>query len=143
VQEIKTIKLTADIGSLGKLMSFVSEWSHDQNTAPERIIEFQLVMEEVFVNICKYAYAGNHGDVEINFFSQNGRAVMEIIDSGVPFDLTRQELPDITMDISERKIGGIGCLLIKNLMDEIVYRRENGKNILRLTGLLQKPIRCE
>jgi anti-sigma regulatory factor (Ser/Thr protein kinase) len=119
-------------------MSFISEWARDQGMARERVNEIQVVLEEVFVNVCKYAYAGRRGDIEVNCFSGSDSAVIEIIDSGVPFDITAQALPDITADITERKIGGLGWLLIKSLTDMIVYRREKGKNILRLTSLLQK-----
>ncbi len=137
MQKIKNIKLTADIENLESLMSFFSECARDQGIVPERINEIQVVLEEAFVNICKYAYAGGRGEVEVNYFSESESAVIEIIDSGVPFDITAQELPDITADIHERKIGGLGCLLIRKLMDMVVYRREGGKNILRFTSLLQ------
>jgi serine/threonine-protein kinase RsbW len=138
VQKTNYIKLSSEMENLGRLKSFVNEWTQGQAMAPERINEIQLVLEEVFVNICRYAYAGRRGDVEVNCFSESDSAVVEIIDSGRPFDITAQALPDISADIPERKIGGLGWLLIKSLMDMVVYRRENGKNILRLTSLLQK-----
>ncbi len=59
--------------------------------------------------------------------------VIEIIDSGVPFDITSLEDPVVTADISEREVGGLGGLLIRKLMNRAVYRREGNKNILRLT----------
>lgn len=126
------------MGNLGSLMSFVSECARDQGISPDRVNDIQVVLEESFVNICRYAYASGQGDIEVNFFSESDSIVIEIIDSGVPFDVTVQELPDITVDIHERKIGGLGCLLIRKLMDVVTYRREDGKNILRLTSLLQK-----
>jgi serine/threonine-protein kinase RsbW len=41
--------------------------------------------------------------------------------------------PDVTADVDERKIGGLGVFLIKKLKDEVRYRRENNRNILNLT----------
>jgi serine/threonine-protein kinase RsbW len=137
VRKMKSIKLTSDMENLGHLASFVSECARDQGMTPERAGELQVALEEAFVNICRYAYADGPGDVEVNFFSEGDNTVIEIIDSGTPFDITVQELPDITADIHERKIGGLGCLLIRKLMDRVVYRREDGKNILRFTGFLQ------
>jgi serine/threonine-protein kinase RsbW len=134
---MKNIKLASDLENLGSLISFVSEFACDQGMAPGRISEIQLVTEEAFVNICRYAYAGGRGEVDVNCSSEDGRFVVEIIDSGGPFDLTEQELPDIMADIHERRIGGLGCLLMRKLTDMVVYRREDGKNILRLTSLLQ------
>jgi serine/threonine-protein kinase RsbW len=123
--------------NLGRLVAFVSLCAHDQGMTPERAGELQVVLEEAFVNICRYAYGEGPGDVEVNCFSEGAESVIEVIDSGMPFDITAQELPDITADIHERKIGGMGCLLIRKLMDRVVYRREDGKNILRFTCLLR------
>jgi serine/threonine-protein kinase RsbW len=123
--------------NLGSLTSFISERVRDQGMTPERVGEIQVVLEEAFVNICRYAYAEGRGDVEVRCFSEGGNAVIEIIDSGLPFDITAQQLPDITADIHERKIGGLGCLLIRKLIGMVIYRREDGKNILRFTSPLQ------
>lgn len=133
MKKIKNIKITADMESLGSLKSFVSEYAQDQRIALEKVSEIQLVLEEAFVNICSYAYAGGRGEVEVRCFSERHSAIIEIIDSGVPFDMTAQKLPDITADIQDRNTGGLGCLLIRKLADMVVYRREDGKNILRLT----------
>lgn len=123
--------------NIASLIDFVSEYARAKGMVPERISEMQVVLEEAFVNICRYAYSGGRGEVEVNCFSESDRAVIELIDTGVPFDLTTQELPKITGDIHERKIGGLGCLLIRSLIDRVAYRREKGKNILSLTSLLQ------
>ena len=138
MQKIRSIRLTSDMGNLGSLASFISECVRDRGVTPERAGELQVALEEAFVNICRYAYAEGPGDVEVTFLSESGNTVIEIIDSGVPFDITAQELPDITAEIHERKIGGLGCLLIRKLMGKVIYRREDGKNILRFTGLLQR-----
>ena len=55
------------------------------------------------------------------------------LSSGIPFDPTQQEEPDITLSAEERPIGGLGILLVRELMDSINYERINGENILTLT----------
>ena len=62
---------------------------------------------------------------------------MEITDQGMPFDVLSLPDPDTTPDIMERKIGGLGVYFIRKLTDEVSYRREDGRNILRL--LLRRP----
>jgi len=51
----------------------------------------------------------------------------------MPFDPFSVSEPDTTLDVAERQIGGIGVFLIKKLMDEVTYQRDNNKNILTLT----------
>ncbi len=58
--------------------------------------------------------------------------VLEISDSGSPFDVLSLADPDTTSDIMERHIGGLGIHFIRKLSDNVSYRRENGRNILRL-----------
>ena len=37
---------------------------------------------------------------------------------------------DVTLSLEERPIGGLGIFLIRNLMDEVAYRREGDCNVL-------------
>jgi len=132
MQAIASIKLSADLKNLERLTSFVSECARERGITEERGFDIQIAVEEAFVNICSYAYVGGSGEVEVNCSSNGDSFVIEIIDSGVPFDITVLEDPDVTADISEREVGGLGGLLIRKLMDMAVYRREGNKNILRL-----------
>ncbi|MBO5586860.1 MAG: ATP-binding protein [Prevotella sp.] len=38
----------------------------------------------------------------------------------------------MTLSAEDRQIGGLGLLLVRELMDSINYEREGGKNILTL-----------
>ena len=55
-----------------------------------------------------------------------------IEDEGIPFDPTKAENPDITLDAEERPIGGLGIFLVQELMSRITYERMDNKNILSL-----------
>jgi anti-sigma regulatory factor (Ser/Thr protein kinase) len=80
-----------------------------------------------------YAYEGKAGDIEVVCRSDNREwFVVEIIDSGKAFDVTSVPPPDLTTDLSDRKVGGLGLLFIKRLIDGAVYRREGEKNVLEL-----------
>jgi sigma-B regulation protein RsbU (phosphoserine phosphatase) len=39
---------------------------------------------------------------------------------------------DITLPAEKRKLGGLGIHLVRQIMDEIHYRREEGRNVLTL-----------
>jgi serine/threonine-protein kinase RsbW len=74
-----------------------------------------------------------NGDIQISFGTDNkGWFVMEIADSGRPFDMTSVPPPDIAADVEDRQIGGLGVHFAKTLTDAIGYRREEGKNILEI-----------
>lgn len=136
VKNTENIKLTAEIENLPCLMTFISKFALRHGMTVEKISEIQLVLEEAFLNICLYAYPGGTGEVEVNCSIESDRAVIEIVDTGIPFNIMAQGSPDVTADIQERNIGGLGCLLIRKLTDMAVSRREDGKNILTLASRL-------
>jgi anti-sigma regulatory factor (Ser/Thr protein kinase) len=51
-------------------------------------------------------------------------------DDGVPFNPLEATEPDLDRPLEERSIGGLGIHLVKNLMDDVEYRREAGRNYL-------------
>ncbi len=131
-----TITLPATLDSLYESMSFVSSHAREHGFSSERISEIELALEEVLVNIFNYAYkdSGLEGNVEITCRLADAQSfVIEITDSGVPFNIFTVREPDVTAEIDKRPIGGLGVFFVKRLMDEVHYRREAEKNILILT----------
>src|SRR3990172_2259355 len=108
MQAIAHAKLPADLENLEKIRTFASDCARAQRFSAARVSEIELSLEEAFANICNYAYAGEPGEIEVNCFVEDGSMVIEIIDSGVSFDMTQVDDPDITADVSERKPGGLG-----------------------------------
>jgi serine/threonine-protein kinase RsbW len=136
---LSTVRLPAKLDNLYKFLEVVSRCAKEQGFTQKRIYDIELAMEEALVNIFNYAYRDNTGDVEVTCFIDNDkRFVMDIIDSGIPFNVLSHKEPDLTSDISERNIGGLGVFLMKKLTDDIKYRRENDKNILSLVVLKNK-----
>ncbi|MCX5846358.1 MAG: ATP-binding protein [Deltaproteobacteria bacterium] len=130
-----TITLPARLDSLYNFMDFVSSCAREQGFSNERISEIELALEEVLVNIFNYAYkdSGLNGNVEINCkLADTQSFVIEIADTGVPFDILSVREPDVSAEIDKRPIGGLGVYFVKRLMDDIKYKREAGKNILTL-----------
>jgi sigma-B regulation protein RsbU (phosphoserine phosphatase) len=93
-----------------------------------------VAVEEVFVNVARYAYGDAGGNVifNISFNEQTRKVIFQMIDEGVPFDPLKKPDPDITLSAEEREIGGLGIFITKKTMDEVTYRYENGKNILTM-----------
>ena len=58
-----------------------------------------------------------------------------IADSGKPFDpLEDAPVPDVDAPIDERPIGGLGIYLVRNMMDDMQYRREGDRNYITLVA---------
>lgn len=94
--------------------------------------KIRLVCEEAFVNVINYAYPDSDGEIEIQYNenSEEKKFSITMLDSGVEFDPLKKEDPDITLAMEEREIGGLGIFMIKQIMDNVVYERKNGQNVL-------------
>jgi serine/threonine-protein kinase RsbW len=133
MRTILNVKLPAKLENLGRWMNGVSECAREQGVDEKKIGKIELALEEALVNICKYSYPDEPGDAEVSCKQDNCRFIIEIVDSGIPFDMTSLPPPDVTSSIEERKIGGLGIFLIKKMVNDVSYRREGNFNILKLT----------
>ena len=125
------IRLPAQMGHLNDLIRFVSRSAQDAGFNAKKIKEIELVTEEAVVNIISYAYPEETGDIEIRCNENKGAGfLIEIMDTGTPFNPLSLPEPDITADISQRNIGGLGIALMRKMVDGISYRREEGSNIV-------------
>ncbi len=130
--ERTSIKRVATLENLPQLLDFAAFSAEESGLDMKRIVEVTLAVEEAVVNVFSYAYPYGGGDVELICSKDGDSFVVEIIDSGIPFNVLSLPAPDITTSIEERSMGGLGIFFIRKLMDEVSYRREDGQNILQL-----------
>ncbi|MDD4004427.1 MAG: ATP-binding protein [Elusimicrobiaceae bacterium] len=129
-----SLRLPATLANLEEFRIFVTDGAVKAGMDEARIMQITLAVEEAYTNICKYAYPSDPRDAELTCDLTGERAlVIELADSGAPFDITAAELPDTGIPLEDRAIGGLGGLLIREMADETQYRREGARNILRLT----------
>ena len=128
-----TMALPAQLTSVTQWLAFVANCAIAEGVAPKRVAEIELAVEEALVNICHYAYRNQVGNVEVRCNRDGTRQFhIEIIDAGEPFNILTLPPPDPTATLDQRPVGGLGVLLIRSLVDNAGYRREDSRNILQL-----------
>ncbi len=98
-----------------------------------------VAMEEIFVNISRYAYGSGVGTakISIRIDPDTRNATFVVTDTGVAFNPLEKPDPDITLPAEEREVGGLGIFIIKKTMDSVAYARENGENRLTMIKNLE------
>ena len=122
----------AQIDHLDEVIGFVEARADRFGLDDKKKFGLLVAVEEAFVNICHYAYQGAEGEVTLGCGGDPDGFAVEIVDQGVAFDVLSLPDPDITAGILEREIGGLGVAFIRKLTDEVSYRRQGGRNILRM-----------
>ena len=123
----------AELDSLGEVREAVTACARQRGLPEERIGDLELAVEEALANIANYAYPDTDGAIHIECFADDRGFVVRFTDEGVPFDALALPEPELGADLSSRKVGGLGVYLLRQVMDNVDYRREAGRNVLSLT----------
>ena len=128
------VTLEAAEENLDEVLRFVEDALEDTGCSLEDQRQIAIAVEEVFINIVSYAYKPGRGDTTLRLDVSQDPAEVTItfIDHGVPFDPLAKEDPDINLPAKQRKVGGLGIFVVKNLMDDVFYEYRDGQNILTM-----------
>ena len=133
------ISLTNDVRCVKELNAFVKSITDKLGIEPPQAHNIRLAVEEAVVNVIDYAYpVGTSGDITVQALSDSRKLKFVIIDSGIAFDPTEAAQADTSLSVEDRPIGGLGLLLVRELMDSINYERIDGRNTLTLIKGLRK-----
>ena len=131
----KVLCIKNDIHELNTLTQFLEEVGDELGLSPGLVMNLNLVLEEAVSNIIFYAYPKDvvvEQAVTLTLTCEPDELLMCLKDHGIAFDPTQKEDPDLTLSAEERPIGGLGIFLIRQLMDEVTYRREGDCNLFTM-----------
>ena len=128
------ITVAATLDNLNTVLAFVDKQLEQAGCPLKLMTQVDLAVEEIFVNIARYAYHPYVGEARVR--CEAGGDPFQIIvgfaDRGRPYNPLDRQDPDVTLDAQGRQIGGLGIFMAKKLMDDIQYEYRDGKNILTL-----------
>ena len=129
----KTFILKNDLNEIKKLTDLLCKLCEKNDTGNKVLCDVTLALEEIFANIVHYAYDDiDEHLVKIHIKIHNNLFSMKIMDDGKPFNPL--EVPETNTDVpfEERKIGGLGIHLVRHVIDELDYKYDRGKNVLKM-----------
>ena len=131
---VRRLTLPASAGSISTFSEFVRDGAVAAGVAEDELGKLDLVLEEILINVARYAYTPETGAVEVAYAQAGpGKLLVEIADSGRVFNPLQADPPDLSRGLADRPIGGLGVFLVKSMVDSIAYRREGDRNILSFT----------
>ena len=132
--DMDKLTVEAKTENLEEVLGFVDRQLEAMDCSPKVSVQIDVAVEELFVNICHYAYSPGTGSatIGVEILKDPQAIAITFTDRGKPFDPLAKEDPDITLSAEERQIGGLGIYMVKKSMDEVVYEYKDGQNILRI-----------
>lgn len=98
---------------------------------PDDLFRLALALDEVVTNVISYGYddADEHR-IEIRVDVDGHAVEVRVEDDGRAYNPLDASKPNLSADIDERPVGGLGVHIVRTVMDELEYRREGERNIL-------------
>ena len=127
------VVVTNELAELERLNAGLAQFCSENRLAAEIEGEVSLALEEIVVNVMRYGHPeGGKHEILVRLCREGGEVTIEVEDDGVAFNPLASPPPDLQGPLAARPIGGLGIHLVKNLMDSVEYRRDNGRNRLTM-----------
>ena len=129
----RRLLLHNDIHEISRLAGFVEDIAVEKQLTPSLTMNINLALEEAVTNVICYAYPpGTDGTVDIRATVGDHQLEFTISDEGKPFDPTAAPEANTEAGLAQRRIGGLGIHLVRQIMDNVRYEWKDGRNVLNL-----------
>jgi anti-sigma regulatory factor (Ser/Thr protein kinase) len=128
------LAIRCDQQALRHVHDFVAGFAASRRIAADDMARVIVMLEELLTNLQKYGPEDQvaEPEAEITLALAGQRLTIGFEDDGAPFDPLDRPPPGLDGSVEERKIGGLGLFLVKELSHEAHYARVAGRNVVRL-----------
>ena len=105
---------------LAELLAFVDQACARAGLDRDTAFDVRLATEEVVTNVIEHGYRGMPtGPITVRFHHEPSQVVVTVDDLARPFDPSLVPQVDTTAPLEQRRSGGLGWHLVKQVMDEV------------------------
>ena len=130
----RSLLIANELDELQKINAAIEELAEEENWSPDVTFQIGLAVEELGVNIVNYGHDDDKAhEISIVISSEDEAITIEVEDDGHAFNpLSDAPAPDLDAEVEDRTVGGLGIHLVRTMMDEVHYQRQQNKNCLTL-----------
>jgi anti-sigma regulatory factor (Ser/Thr protein kinase) len=130
------------IRDLARMPELVDRFAAEHRLSPDVVFGINVALDEMLSNIIKYGYADDAiHEIRVRLWVDGPMVVAEIEDDGQPFDPLAAPAVDVDAPAEQRKVGGLGIHIVRNLMSQMDYARIAGRNRLVMKMPLEEAAR--
>jgi serine/threonine-protein kinase RsbW len=121
------LEIKNEISELKNVNAALAQFLETHRVPKRAAYAVNLAVDELVVNVMRYAYVDD--DVHVIDFElaiQGDQIILRIIDDGRPFD--PRTGPSLDLHAEDRQVGGLGLLLVLDMVDVLKYQRIEERN---------------
>jgi sigma-B regulation protein RsbU (phosphoserine phosphatase) len=138
VMESFTKCIVNQLEEVGVVLNAFSEFAERSGISKEAYNKINVAFDELLNNIISYGFPdGGEHEIEVKAERDAERLKIRIVDDGVPFNPFQSDTPDLGGTLADRQVGGLGIHIVRQLMDDVFYKRGVNRNTVTLIKYLQ------
>jgi serine/threonine-protein kinase RsbW len=132
------IAIESDIAEVARMIDEVEVFGERRGLPPKTIFQLKLALDELITNIVSHGFVshgfvdGRKGVVHLVLELKDDRIAAELLHNGIALNSLGVDVPELSDDIDEVRIGGPGLGFVRTYVDRLDYRRDSGLNRPRL-----------
>ena len=135
-----TLELKNELSDLAKLNRTLAEFGQRQQLPEAVLFATKLALEEIVTNAISHGSTDQREHrISIGLALEQSVLRAQVEDDGPAFNPLEVPAADTNQPLEERAVGGLGIHLVRTLMDEVAYQRQNGRNVLVLKKKITEP----
>ena len=120
-------------GEIARAQDELERFAAAHQLPDRKLHQVQVALEEHLTNILHYSHPEpGEFKIQLQFRLADSELRIRVEDDGRPYNPLTHPVPDLSLPIEEKPVGGLGIHMIRNSLDGVGYRREGGKNILTM-----------
>ena len=132
-----TLRIRNSVDAIAPANAAATTWLEANRVPPAATVLANLAIEELVTNCIKYGYSdSNEHLIDVAMMVADGQLIMHVTDDGRPFNPLEAPVPDLSLPLEERPIGGLGLHLLRTMSDSMTYERRGNLNCLTLVKAL-------
>ncbi len=117
--------------NIERIHAFISDFIKSCGIGEPAVNNLDLIIEELFINICRYAYSDDKAhNVYISLSFDGSDITFSLEDDGLEFNPLTYNPQPYSCSIDQTQVGGQGIRIVNSLSESISYQYRNGKNII-------------
>jgi len=127
------VSFPARLENLDKMRNFIAETGKSLYAGGDCLECLVHAVDEAASNTIIHGYKGRPGEIEIAVSREGDNLVVRMCDQAPHFNPINYPMPDLTLPLKKRPLGGLGIYFIRNFTDDVRYRMTSeGDNELTL-----------
>ncbi|MCO4761566.1 MAG: SpoIIE family protein phosphatase [Myxococcales bacterium] len=128
-----SVELQNDLSEIGRIRTLVATFLSERQVVKRSQGRLFMVLDELLSNSIMYGYDDSEAHpIGLRIDHRANFVVCTISDDGKPFNPLEIAAPDTSASLEERVVGGLGIHLVRQMMNEVSYRRVVERNEVRI-----------